>query len=78
MRAAVVIICRMRNNPDRLLTLAETADCLGISLRQLRRLVDLGRVRCVTVSERCPRIRQTDLYAYLDSVVIDRKTPSPI
>ena len=68
----------MRSNPDRLLTLGETAKFMGISLRQLRRLVDLGRVRCVSVSERCPRIRQTDLLAYLDSVVIDRKTPSPI
>lgn len=54
-------------NPSRLVvTFSEAAKNLAISLRQFRRLVDLGKIPVVTISERCPRVRMSDLLAYLD------------
>jgi excisionase family DNA binding protein len=57
------------------MSFAEAAKFLAVSLRQVRRLVDSGKLRCVVVSARCPRIRQSDLETYLESVTVDRGMP---
>lgn len=53
-----------------LLTFPQAAGWLCISLRQFRRLVDAGKLPCVKVSERSPRVRVADLNAYLESVTV--------
>ena len=50
------------------MTFAQAAAMLRISLRQFRRLVDSGKVSYVKVSERSPRVRVSDLNAYLETV----------
>lgn len=55
---------------EALLTFAEAAKALGISLRQFRRLVDGGKLAFVRVSERSPRIRPGELRRYLDASVV--------
>ena len=55
---------------ETLLTFAEAARVLGISLRQFRRLVDGGRVAFVKVSERTPRIRPSELQRFLDASAV--------
>jgi excisionase family DNA binding protein len=55
---------------ETLLTFAEAARVLGISLRQFRRLVDGGRVAFVRVSARTPRVRPSDLQQFLDASAI--------
>ena len=55
---------------EALLTFAEAAKALGISLRQFRRLVDGGKLAFVRVSERSPRVRPSELRRYLDSSAV--------
>jgi excisionase family DNA binding protein len=55
---------------EALLTFAEAARVLGISLRQFRRLVDGGRVAFVKVSERTPRVRPSDLQRFLEASAV--------
>lgn len=55
---------------EALLTFAEAARVLGISLRQFRRLVDGGRVAFVKVSERTPRVRPSELQRFLDASAV--------
>ena len=55
---------------ESLLTFAEAARVLGISLRQFRRLVDGGRVAFVKVSERTPRVRPSELQRFLDASAV--------
>ena len=50
---------------EALLTFADAARVLGISLRQLRRLVDGGKIGFVKVSERSPRVRPSELQRFL-------------
>ncbi|HEX2853994.1 MAG TPA: helix-turn-helix domain-containing protein [Opitutaceae bacterium] len=56
---------------ETLLTFAEAARVLGISLRQFRRLVDGGKITFVKVSERSPRVRPSELHRFLDASVIN-------
>lgn len=58
------------NAIEALLTFAEAAQTLGISLRQFRRLVDGGRVAFVKVSERSPRVRPSELRRFLDASAV--------
>jgi excisionase family DNA binding protein len=51
---------------ESLLSFAQAARALGISLRQFRRLVDGGKVAFVKVSERSPRIRPSELQRFLE------------
>jgi excisionase family DNA binding protein len=55
---------------EELLTLADAAAVLGISLRQFRRLVDGGKIAFVKVSERSPRIRPSELQRFLAASVV--------
>lgn len=55
---------------ETLLTFAEAAQLLGISLRQFRRLVDAGKITFVKVSERSPRVRPSELQRYLAASAI--------
>ena len=59
---------------DYLLTFAEAARRLAVSLRQFRRLVDSGKIPVARVSERAPRIRAADLGAYVNSVMIGSRS----
>jgi excisionase family DNA binding protein len=56
---------------ETLLTFADAARVLGISLRQFRRLVDGGKITFVKVSERSPRVRPSELHRFLDASVIN-------
>jgi excisionase family DNA binding protein len=51
----------------RLLTLAEAAKLLGISVRHLSRLVSAGQLPVVKLSTRVVRISPADLAAYIES-----------
>jgi excisionase family DNA binding protein len=55
---------------QQLLTFAQAAEHLGISLRQFRRLVDGGKLPFVRIGQRTPRIRPADLKTYLDASVV--------
>jgi len=55
---------------ESLLTFAQAARGLGISLRQFRRLVDAGKIAFVKVSERSPRVRQGDLNRFLEAAIV--------
>ena len=59
-----------------LLTLRQTAEHLQLSLRQVRRLVDDGRLPVVKISERSPRVRIDDLTAFLASVTVRHSAPT--
>lgn len=61
---------------DQLLTLSQAASALCISLRQIRRLVDSGRLAVVRITERTPRVRMSDLQAFIASS-IDKRTAAP-
>ena len=63
--AAPRTVNRTVDGLEELLTLADAAAVLGISLRQFRRLVDGGKIAFVKVSERSPRIRPSELRAVL-------------
>ncbi len=53
-----------------LLTFAQAARMLGISLRQFRRLADSGKIAFVRVSERAPRVRPRELQRFLDASIV--------
>ncbi len=55
---------------EALLTFADAALSLGISLRQFRRLVDSGKIAFVKVSERAPRVRPRELQRFLDASMV--------
>jgi excisionase family DNA binding protein len=55
---------------ESLLSFAQAARSLGISLRQFRRLVDGGKVAFVKVSERSPRIRPSELQRFLEASAV--------
>jgi excisionase family DNA binding protein len=55
---------------ESLLSFAQAARALGISLRQFRRLVDGGKVAFVKVSERSPRIRPSELQRFLEASAV--------
>lgn len=57
-------------NFEPLMTLSQAARSMSVSLRQVRRLVDTGRLPLVKVSARAPRIRNCDLQNFLESVTI--------
>ena len=61
-----------RSSPalEELLTFADAATVLGISLRQFRRLVDGGKIAFVKVSERSPRIPPSELQRFLAASVV--------
>lgn len=61
---------------EALLTFAEAARVLGVSLRQFRRLVDAGRVAFVKVSERSPRVRPSELQRFLDASAVKYEVAS--
>jgi excisionase family DNA binding protein len=63
-----------RVEPEYLLTFAEAARRLAVSLRQFRRLVDSGKIPVARVSERAPRIRASDLGAYVNGVMVGSKS----
>lgn len=54
--------------PVRLLTVAETALALGVSARQVWRLVATGALPAVKLGRRSTRIRSADLERYLASL----------
>lgn len=58
------------NGIETLLSFAEAARALGISLRQFRRLVDGGKVAFVRVSTRSPRVRPSELQRFLDASAV--------
>ena len=51
----------MERSSDRLYTLSEAAERLAISLRTLRRRIDLGLVQCVRLGPRIVRISEREL-----------------
>jgi excisionase family DNA binding protein len=55
---------------ESLLSFAQAAKALGISLRQFRRLVDGGKIAFIKVSERSPRIRPSELQRFLAASVV--------
>jgi excisionase family DNA binding protein len=89
--AARTITCRRRCNAslvkaipasasmsiEALLTFAEAAKHLGISLRQFRRLVDAGKIGFVKISERSPRIRPSELHRFLDASAVNYSEVQP-
>lgn len=56
--------------PACLLTFAEAADMLRISLRQFRRLVDGGKLTVYPVSKRSPRVLVAEIMRYLDTIAV--------
>ncbi len=64
------------SQPGALLTFAQAARMLGISVRQFRRLVDAGKVAFVRVSERSPRVRPSELERYLEGSTVRYSEPS--
>ena len=68
--AAPPKVKRSAGGLEELLTFADAAKVLGISLRQFRRLVDGGKIAFVKVSERSPRIRPSELQRFLAASVV--------
>ena len=62
-----------KTEPERLLSVAEVADRLGLSQRTVRAYAANGRLPLVRLSRRCVRIRETDL-ARLVEAAADRPT----
>ena len=60
------------------LTFAQAAELLNISLRQFRRLVDSGKIPFVKISERAPRVRVGDIEKFLGSVIVHRSEDVPM
>lgn len=58
-----------------LLTFQQAAAMLAISLRQFRRLIDSGRISVVRVSYRAPRVRLTDIEAFIASNTVIHSLP---
>jgi excisionase family DNA binding protein len=68
--AAPAKVKRSAPGLEELLTFADAATVLGISLRQFRRLVDGGKIAFVKVSERSPRIPPSELQRFLAASVV--------
>jgi excisionase family DNA binding protein len=60
---------------DILIKFRDAAAMLNISLRQFRRIVDGGQIPVVRVSDRAPRIRESDLKAFIDARIVRYKMP---
>ena len=60
----------VRELPDLMLTVKETASRLKISPSHAKRLIATGEVPSVKVG-RCRRVRLTDLGAYIDGLTCD-------
>jgi len=58
---------------DGLLTFNDAARSLAVSLRQFRRFVDDQRIPVVRVSARSPRVRTSDVQAFIEQNL--RQTP---
>jgi excisionase family DNA binding protein len=57
---------------EKLLTFAEAAKLLSISLRQFRRLIDGGSIAFVQVSPRAPRVRTSIIQDFITSATVQR------
>lgn len=60
-----------------LVTKAEAAELLGVSVRTVERLVAAGRLPLLHI-EGAARIRIADIEAYVDSLVSSQATPRPL
>lgn len=60
-----------------LLKFKDAAGLLVVSLRQFRRLVDSGAIPFVMIGERSPRVKLSDLTAYLETRTVRRSQPTP-
>jgi excisionase family DNA binding protein len=58
-----------------LITLADAAKLLGVSLRQVRRYIDGGKIPVCRISERTVRIRLEDLASFVDGVTTQVRQP---
>lgn len=56
---------------DKLITIREAADALGISERTVRRMIDRNELRAYKIG-RCVRLREGDVQDYIESGVILR------
>lgn len=67
---------RKKMNPESelLLTFADAARVLSVSLRQLRRIVDDGRLSIVRVSERTPRVKLSDIREFISAATVKGQT----
>ena len=63
------------NALEPLLTFSQAADFLSVSLRQIRRLIDSGKIPVVKISVRVLRLRLCDLQSYLASVTVQYAKP---
>ena len=61
-----------------LITYQEAAEALNISKRTVRRLIDSGKIPIVRSSVRSPRIRLTDLEAYMSSNTVVYSAPAMV
>jgi excisionase family DNA binding protein len=62
---------------DSLLKFKDAAGLLVVSLRQFRRIVDGGDIPFVMIGERSPRVKRSDLTAYLEMRTVRRSQLSP-
>lgn len=60
----------MDRENELLLTFADAARILSVSLRQFRRLVDDGRIGIVRVSERTPRVKLIEIRAFIKGATV--------
>lgn len=51
-----------------LLTYAQVGEHLGVSLSKVKRMIRAGELTAVNVGERNPRVRRSDLAAYIASL----------
>jgi len=53
---------------DRLLTVRELAECLGVSVGTTYHWLSQGRLPCVRFSSRCVRFRESDIEKMLEQL----------
>ena len=59
------------NSPiDALLTLKQVSSFLGVSTRQVYRLIAEGKIPVLKVGKRSPRVRPSDIEKYLESCTV--------
>jgi excisionase family DNA binding protein len=61
---------------EKLLTVAEVADLLGISVGAAYRWLSQGRLPCIRFSARCVRFRESDLVLLIDDLKGDSSRKS--
>jgi len=61
-----------------LIRLRQAAVLLNVSLRHVRRLIDDGKLPVVMIGSRCPRIRLSELLAYVNGATEVRSIPSVV